>query len=219
MLRWRPPSREARLANHQVARIAGGDLCPRTRRAWVSWNPGESGSILSLRAWDGPHTCCVVFRPRRYGETQQLGPSIVVRRAVTSGPRCHRMMFFPGGKVRDVSESFLSALEKRASLAAEPRNAPGARDQLVASPPPLERVGIRMSGIGLGDVETCDNTATTNTVDSMGGAQRSASRQLHPRSLGSKATAFDCRSNFGYWTSISSTIIWWATIADTSADV
>ena len=83
------------------------------------------------------------------------------------------MMFFPGGKVRDVSESFLSALEKRASLAAEPRNAPGARDQLVASPPPLERVGIRMSGIGLGDVETCDNTATTNTVDSMGGTQRS----------------------------------------------
>jgi len=83
------------------------------------------------------------------------------------------MMFFPGGKVRDVSESFLSALEKRASLAAEPRNAPGARDQLVASPPPLERVGIHMSGIGLGDVETCDNTATTNTVDSMGGTQRS----------------------------------------------
>jgi len=126
MLRWRPPSREARLANHQVARIAGGDLCPRTRRAWVSWNPGESGSILSLRAWDGPHTCCVVFRPRRYGETQQLGPSIVVRRAVTSGPRCHRMMFFPGGKVRDVSESFLSVPEKRASMAAEPRNAAGA---------------------------------------------------------------------------------------------
>src|SRR5215467_13017204 len=79
------------------------------------------------------------------------------------------MMFFPGGKVRDVSESFLLVPEKQASMAAEPRNAAGARDQLVASRPGLERVAIRMSGIGLGNVETCDNAATTDTGDSMGG--------------------------------------------------
>lgn len=35
--------------------------------------------------------------------------------------------------------------------------------------PALERVAIRVSGIGLGNVETCDNTATTDTGDSMGG--------------------------------------------------
>jgi len=170
MLRWRPPSREARLANHQVARIAGGDLCPRTRRAGVSWNPGESGRHLSLRGHGtGPRTRCAVFRPGRCGETRQLHPSIVVGRAVTSGPCCHRMMFLPGGKVRDVSESFLSVLEKRASSAAEPQNAAGARGQLLASRPALDRVAIRLSGIGLGDVEKCDNAATTDTGDSMGG--------------------------------------------------
>ena len=121
--------------------------------------------------------------------------------------------------MRDVSESFLSVPEKRASMAAEPRNAAGARDQLVASRPALERVAIRMSGIGLGNVETCDNIATTDTGDSMGGAQRSASRQLHQRSLGPEATAIDCHSNFGYWASIGSAIVWRATIADMSADV
>ena len=68
-----------------------------------------------------------------------------------------------------MSESFLSVLEKRASLAAEQDNAAGARDQLVASRPALERAAIRMSGIGLGDVETCDNTATADTGDAMGG--------------------------------------------------
>jgi hypothetical protein len=78
------------------------------------------------------------------------------------------MMVFPGGKVRDVSESFLSVPEKRASLAAEQENAAEARDQLVASRPAPERVAIRMSEIGLRDVETCDNTATSDTGDVMG---------------------------------------------------
>ena len=71
--------------------------------------------------------------------------------------------------MRDVSESFLSVPEKRASMAAEPRNAAGARGQLLASRPALDRVAIRLSGIGLGDVEKCDNAATTDTGDSMGG--------------------------------------------------
>ena len=71
--------------------------------------------------------------------------------------------------MRDVSESFLSVLEKRASSAAEPQNAAGARGQLLASRTALDRVAIRMSGIGLGNVEKCDNAATTDTGDSMGG--------------------------------------------------
>jgi len=33
------------------------------------------------------------------------------------------MMVLPGGKVRDVSESFLSVLDKRATLASQPQNA------------------------------------------------------------------------------------------------
>ena len=130
------------------------------------------------------------------------------------------MMFFPGGegegRVRVLPIGSGEAGQHGCGAAECSRG----RDQLVASWPGLERVAIRMPGIGLGNVETCDNTATTDTGDSMGGgAQRSASRQLHQRSLGPEATAFDCHSNFGYWTSIGSAIIWRATIADMSADV
>jgi hypothetical protein len=35
----------------------------------------------------------------------------------------------------------------------------------------------------------------------------------------SRRRAFDCYSNYGYWTSVGSAIIWRVTIADMSADV
>jgi len=128
-------------------------------------------------------------------------------------------MFFPGGKVRDVSESFLSVPEKRASMAAEPRNAAGARDQLVASRPGLERVAIRMSGIGLGHVETCDNTATTDTGDSMGGCPTIRKQTAQPAISRPRRNGLRLLLEFRLLTSIGSAIIGWATIADMSADV
>ena len=132
--------------------------------------PGRIGQApFRSEAWDGSLHGFVVFRPRRCGETQQLGPSIVVGRAVTSGPCCHRMMFFPGGegegRVRVLPIGSGEAGQHGCGAAECSRG----RDQLVASWPGLERVAIRMPGIGLGNVETCDNTATTDTGDSMGG--------------------------------------------------
>jgi hypothetical protein len=116
------------------------------------------------------------------------------------------MVFFPGGKVRDVSESSLSVLAKLASLAAEPKNATRAWDQFVASLPALERAAIHVSEIGLGDAETCDNTATADTGDSMGGCPTIRKQTTPPAISRPKQRAFDCYSNYGYCTSVGSAI-------------
>jgi hypothetical protein len=126
------------------------------------------------------------------------------------------MMFFPGGKVRDVYESFLSVPEKRASLAAEQENAARARDQLVASRLAPERIAIRMSEIELRDVETCDTKATSDTGDVMGGCP-TIRKQTVPSAISRPQGSGP--SNFGYWTSVGSVIIWRGTTADMSADV
>jgi hypothetical protein len=90
-------------------------------------------------------------------------------------------------------------------LAAEPQNAGEARDQLVASRLAPERAAIRMSEIELRDVETCDNTATTDTGDAMGGCPtirtQTVLSAIFSRPHGSGP------SNFGYWTSVGSAII------------